>query len=119
MILNYAKTQAALLLAGSNGVIPTYFMIGIGSGTILPTQSGLFSPSDKNLLTSVDASVPRKITYIGDWSSVELSGLTISEWGITGSAIGVAGSAYSETVFGGIAFDGTNELQIQETWEVY
>lgn len=119
MIVNYAKQQAALLLAGSNGVVPSYMMIGTGSGTITSSSTELFSAVDKNAFTTIDASVPYKISYSSDWSSIEMSGLTISEWGISTSGTGTTGSIYSHSVFGGIVFDGTNELQIQETWEVY
>ena len=120
MILNWAKTRVALLLAGSHSNYPTYFLIGAGSGTVTASQTELFGATDRQLITQANAEIPFKVKYTGDWNSVELSGTSLQEWGLTTSGTGLTGSMWSKTVLPNyINFDGTKELRVEENWEVY
>lgn len=122
MILNWAKTRAALWLTGSTITNPSYFQIGSGSGTVIATQTELITPWDRQAITSVNGSTAYKVTWIGDWNSVEISGTTnsLTEWGMCISGTGTTGSMWSRTTMPtAITFDGTTELRIQETWEVF
>jgi hypothetical protein len=122
---NFAKSRIALLI-GNSGVatgladsVPGYFVIGSGSGTALVTQTILINTFDRQLMTSTDVTTVQKVTFQGDWNSIELSGTNITEFGLIQSGGGITGSIWSRTGFPGITFDGTNELQIQETMEVF
>lgn len=122
-IMNFAKNRIALILGGSiwnagSNQYPTYMMIGTGSATVDVTSPILTTANDRQLNTSVSYPSSQKIKFQGDWNSVELSGLTISEFGMTGSGTGTTGSMWSKAVFGGVNFDGTNELRVLETWEI-
>lgn len=127
MILNWGKTRTALFLGGSHTTFPTYAMIGSGSGTIFATQTELIIPVDRNTLTTIDNETTFKIKYTGDWNSVRISGLGINpnpfalrEWGLCINKPGTTGSMWSRTAMPtAITFDGTTELRIDETWEVY
>ena len=119
MLLNYAKRNTALWLAGSTTEVPGYFMIGSGSGTAIASQTTLIYPLDRQAVTSTNSNTLYKITWQGDWNSVEMSGLNLSEFGMTVNGTGSAGSMWSRTSTPNINFDGTNELQIQEIWEGY
>ena len=122
MITNWAKSRMSLYLTGSHTTIPLYFMIGSGSGTVVATQTTLITPWDRQAITSVDGSTAYKVKWIGDWNSVEVSGTTNSlrEWGMCISGAGTTGSMWSRTTMpSAITFDGTTELRIQETWEVF
>ena len=119
MILDWEKKQVALYLAGSHNNYPNFFMIGSGSGTVLSTQLTLINAVDRQSMTSIIGSTSYKVKYIGDWNSVELSGLTIKEFGVCLSGTGTTGSMWSRTGFPGITFDGTAEMRIEETQEVY
>ena len=77
------------------------------------------SESDRQLFTSTDYSVTNKITYQGDWNGIEMSGISLAEIGIAGSFAASTGSIWTRTSFTPINFNGSNELQIEETWEVY
>ena len=59
------------------------------------------------------------ITFQGDWNSTEMSGTQLAEWGVTANVTASTGSIWSRQAFLPLTFDGTNELQIEETWEVY
>jgi hypothetical protein len=119
MILNYAKQRIAMLIGGSISVSPSYFMIGSGSGAVLATQTSLFNSIDRQLSTSINKDTAYKTKWTGDWNSLEMSGIQLREFGITISGTGTTGSMWSRIGFPAINFDGTNELRIEETWEVY
>ena len=118
-ILNYAKLIIAYNLGRSGLEFPNYFMIGSGSGIVVNTQTSLISPTDRQLVTSTDILTSYKTKWQGDWSSVEVSGLQLKEFGVCGSSSTTTGSMWSRVTFPAITFDGTNELRIEETWEVY
>ena len=119
MILNWGKQQVALLVGGSITSYPTWFMIGSGSGTVVATQTSLINPFDRQAITAVDNSTINKTKWTGDWTSVEMSGNSLREFGICLSGATTTGSMWSRIGLPAISFDGTNELRIEETWEVY
>lgn len=125
MITDFAKSRVALLLGNSGAstaigsCIPTYFIIGSGSGTVVSTQTTLFNAVDRQIFTSTDLTTTQKITWTGDWNTVEMSGIQLREFGVLPSGGALTGSIWSKTGLPSITFDGTNELKIQETWEVY
>jgi len=121
VVTNWTKQQVGLVLAGSltSNNYPSYFIIGSGSGIAMATQTELIHPEDRQAVTSTNGSTTYKIKWTGDWNSVEMSGLQLSEFGVCGSATGTTGSIWSRTGMPNIVFDGTNELRVEETWEVY
>lgn len=119
MILDYTKNQMILLIGGSSTTVPTYAMIGSGSGTAYSTQTELIAPTDRQAITTGSYTSAYKIKYIIDWNSVEMSGLQLREFGMCGSQTGLVGSMWSRTTIPAITFDGTNELRCEETLEVY
>lgn len=118
-ITDYAKSRTALLIGGSTVNVPTYFVIGSGSGTFASSQTTLIAEEDRQAVTSTDLTSTYKVIYQGDWNAVEMSGLTLNEFGLIGSASASTGSIWSRTNLPSITFDGTNELRIQETVEIY
>lgn len=123
VVLNSGKNQVALLIGGSANntnaaQYPTWFIIGSGSGTIANTDTTLFNPISRQLDTSVSYT-PQIVSWQGDWNSVQMSGISLAEFGRVGSATGVTGSLFSKINFPAIVFDGTAELQIVENWQVY
>ncbi len=123
MILDWTKTRTALFLAGSHTDIPTFFMIGSGSGTVTATQTELLLPNDRQAITVAIGSTANKVKYVGDWNSIEMSGTALQrlhEWGLCIAGAGTTGSMWSRTAMPNpIDFDGTTELRIEENWEVY
>jgi len=125
-ITNWGKQRIALWLAGSSSTYPSYLMIGSGSGTVAATQTELIYPADRQAITSVNGSISYKVKWIGDWNSVELSGLDpvngfhFTEWAMCINETDLTGSIWSRTAMPtAVVFDGTTELRIQETWEVF
>ena len=98
---------------------PQYMAIGSGSGAVATTNILLIGEKSRRTPTSTSTSVTNKITYITDWNSVEMSGIDLQEFGMFPTSVSSAGSCYSREGFTGVEFDGTNELQIQLTYEVY
>jgi len=119
MILDYTKRNMALWLAGSTTDYPTYMMIGSGSGTAISSQSALIAPRDRQLCTGVSGTTKYKIAFQGDWTCAEVSGTKLTEFGVCVSGSTTTGSMWSRTSLPSITFDGTNELQVQENWEIY
>ena len=119
MILDYAKNRMILLLGGSIAEYPTFFTIGSGSGTVVSTQNTLFNPTDIQAITSSSYPSSQSLQFTGDWTSVEMSGTQLREFGICRSGTAFGGSMWSKVNFPAITFDGTNELRVTETWRVY
>lgn len=119
VVANYAKNRINLFIGGSGQTPPSFFIIGSGSGTALPTQTELIAPTDRQAVTSTTFPGLQKVKWQGDWNSVEMSGTNLKEWGMILSGAGFTGSIWSRAVLIGRQFDGTNELRIEETWEVF
>jgi hypothetical protein len=124
VVTDYAKKTIARFIGNSGAgtiaqTIPSYFVIGSGSGTSLSSMTTLLNTYDRQAVTSTDITIPYKVSWTGDWNSVELSGLSLKEFGMIASGTGITGSIWSRTGMPAIQFDGTNELRIEETWEVF
>ncbi|KKK90221.1 hypothetical protein LCGC14_2725260 [marine sediment metagenome] len=118
---NPGKEFVALGLGSDVGLFVAFVGIGSGSGTVLSTQSTLLAERDRNALTgSPNFDTAQKVTFQADFNTVEMSGTTLTEFGIseTGSATNFPGSMWQIERFGSIVFDGTNELQIVTTIDV-
>ena len=98
---------------GGSGLIPSYIALGTGSSTVLSGNTALLTESDRNTLSMVDSSVAQEVTYTADFSSTEISGNTITEWGLFNAATN--GSMFVREVIESIAFEGDREFQVQST----
>lgn len=93
--------------------------IGDGSGTGLVTNTTLVNERLRtNITGSPDFSTSRKVVFQGDFNSVQMSGINLSEFGLFTSGAAGIGSTWQRESFGSIVFDGTNELQITSALEV-
>jgi len=119
MITNFGKSRIALMLGGSETNYPSYFAIGSGSGLVSVTDTTLIHEEDRQAITSATYPATQKVTFQGDWNSVELSGLSLSEFGVLTSGGALTGSIWSRTNLPNITFDGSIELQIIENLEVF
>lgn len=118
MINNYAKNRLSLFMGGSTTGSVGQILIGTGSSSVTATNTNLVTPSDRQTVTQISYS-PQKITWQFDWNSSEISGLTLTEFGLIQSGTGLTGSLWSRNVIPGIEFDGTNELRIEIVGEVF
>ena len=120
VMTNISVSGAASLLTGS-GTIPQFCAIGTGSVAENSAIGSLVTEalSDRKSYTSRDASVSSEVTWAYDWSSIEMSGTTLSEFGVgTGSGINVQ-DLWNREGFAGTEFDGSNELQISVTYKYF
>lgn len=94
--------------------------IALGSGTTsaLATNTTLEKENKRDIITSTDFSDSRKVQFQGDFSSVALSGLDVSEFGFLASGVSNIGSVQLRETFNKITFNGTNELQVVATIEM-
>lgn len=116
------KSLVALNLGSSTGLFIQYVGIGSGSGTALATQSTLLNEVNRTQITgSPDFTTTQKATFQADFNSIQMSGITLTEFGLSHIASGTnfPGSMWQRESFGSIVFDGTNELQISTTLEVF
>jgi hypothetical protein len=99
---------------GDGGTTPQGIGIGTGSATVGSTDSALITETDRNAIFSRDTSQDREVTYIGDFSALEMSGTILTEFGMFDTTTsGPTSKMYQHEVIGSQVFDGTNELQIQ------
>jgi len=100
-------------IVGGSGAIPTHIAIGTGSTTVTAGQTALNTETDRNAFTSTDLSVVKDVTYTADFSSTEISGTNLAEWGIFNASS--AGSMFVREAIAADLFEGDRELQIQCT----
>ena len=111
------QTMATLL--GSNVNKPSYTAIGAGSTAFDVSDNSLVSEGDRNTFTSTDFATSKEITYVTDFSSVELSGLTVSEHSVwNDSGLNIGSMFNREVLAGSLVFVGDRELQIQTTFRL-
>lgn len=116
MIVTEALNVIPAIITGSYGFYPgsAYIAIGTGSSTVVSGNTTLLAESDRNLIDTGDLSTAEEVTYIANFSTVELSGTIMKEYGTftTGSAM-----LNREVLAGSLVFDGEQELQIQQTFK--
>jgi len=119
VFVNTGTSGAALSIGSLASNRPQYMAIGNGSEALSATRVGLVEESDRRIITSANISIANEILYTGNWDSIDMSGLGLTESALFTQSGANTGSAWSVEGFAAVTFDGTNELQIQVTYEVY
>ena len=120
MVFTNTGVQQTIWRIGSNiGSFIEFFAIGIGSGTALVTNVTLVNESGAraSITGSPNFTEARKVTFQGDFNSVRMSGMQLTEFGLFSSGASNVGSIWLRESFPSITFDGTNELQISASIE--
>ena len=123
MVVTNSARQFVTYLLGSEMSDLYIKAIGVGTGSSTPSVSDttLLTEANRTDITGTpDFTTNRAVSFQADLNSVQMSGIALSEFGLfhTGSTTGFTGSIWQREVFGSLAFDGTNELQIVSTIEV-
>jgi len=121
MVFTTVGTSGVVLSIGSFASNrPQYMAIGSGSGVIAVTNVDLVYENSRKAPTSTSLDCTNmNIEYVADWNSVDMSGITLREFGMFTDSVASTGSLWNREGFTGVAFDGSNELQIQLNYEVY
>lgn len=101
---------------GSNITAPSHVAIGSGSGLVAIANTGLVYHVDRNALTATNMSGAQEIEFTADFTNIEMSGISLKEFGIFSIASG--GQLWQREGFAATTFDGSNELQIITTWRI-
>lgn len=111
---NYGA-QATIWAIGSN-ISNNYIQsieVGYGSGTPTVTNVTLVNGSVRVMQTgNPNFTTARKVTFQGDFNSVQVSGLSLTEFGLFVSGPLNVGSTWAREAFNSVTFDGTQELQV-------
>ncbi|MHA1868741.1 MAG: hypothetical protein ACTSXD_11915 [Candidatus Heimdallarchaeaceae archaeon] len=117
---NIGKSGVAICVGSYASNRPQYLAIGSGSGAVAVTNVTLVAESGtRKAPTSVDLSTPKEITYTVDYNSLEMSGTVLTEFGMFTESAANTGSCWNREGFPAVTFDGTNELQVQLTYQFY
>lgn len=109
------RLGTAYLWTGSYA-LPDGIEIGTGSSTKTINTTGLTTPVLFRAFTqATDISTPQNVTFESDFTSTELSGLTITETAVKKSGAGY----WSADGFAPITFDGSLECAVLYTWVVF
>jgi len=112
-------TTTALSVIAANMIgssLATHVAIGTGSSTFTSGQTTLLTEVERNQITTQDLSAAEQITFIANWSPVEMSGLSINEFGTFTS--GTGGNMLNREILTTTeTFDGESELQVQQTYK--
>jgi len=109
MITTIGLKETAKNMVGQQ-TYPTHIAIGTGSATLSSGATSLVSEIDRNLIGEYSA-IDNESNYIADFSAAEVSGTTLTEFGLFNSISGA--TMYQVEFISGITFDGARELQIQ------
>jgi len=104
----------AAIIGGSGLNVPSHTAIGSGTTAESVNDTTLDKEFDRNPVSSVSLSIPKNVTWITDFDSVEISGLNFTEFGLFNS--GTGGNLFHREVTGSILFEGDRELQVQSTF---
>ena len=118
MFTNYGA-QSAIFNIGSaiNDRYISAIEVGTGSGTVAVTNVTLVAGSLRSMITgSPNFATNLKVGFQGDFNSVQMSGIQLTEIGLFTSGTVLIGSAWGREYFNSVTFDGTNELQL--TWTI-
>ena len=117
MVFTDYGRETTIIRLGSDLGSPSFLAIGSGSGAVAVTNTGLVAHTDRNTFSTSDFTVAKKWTFTADFNSVEMSGTLLREFGVFAESSG--GKLWQREGFASITFDGTNELQVEITWEVF
>lgn len=116
MVITNNGLDAIAALIGNSGTTPGFIAIGSGDTAASTTDTTLEFETDRNTVTSTDLTIPQNVTWIADYSSTEISGLTLTEFGLFNA--GAGGTLFNREVVGSIVFEGDRELQVQTTFRI-
>jgi len=117
---DFAKSGLALLMSPS-GTIPRYLGIGVGSAAEDPALGSLVTPSlaSRTDFSTRDISATSEVTWTWDFNSTTMSGIGLSEFGMGQSGANGVQDLWQREGFAAVNFDGSNELQIELTFQVF
>ena len=96
--------------------LPTNIAIGTGSLAISGNQTALDNQTDSNLIVSNDLSTASQVTFISNYSPIEMSGTILQEFGTFTSGTVMLDR---QVLTGSLVFDGEQELQVQDTFKFF
>jgi len=120
MITNFGRSGLNLLMT-NNANIPQYLAIGSGSGAEIASLGSLIAEvlATRTSPTSTDSTTANQTAWQFDINSVNMSGVNLTEFGIAGSQAKGTNDLWLREGFSAITFDGSNELQINISFEVF
>lgn len=103
-----------------SGTIPQFLAIGSGSGAVVTALGSLAAEvGSRALYNGRDIGTSKKVTFTFSKSSVSMSGVNLTEFGIgAGSIIGVQ-DLWNREGFESLNFDGTIEAEFEIIYEVF
>jgi len=114
MVSTNVGASGAILLWSVSGTRPNFIQLGTGSQTMSAAVTNLNAGS---IGTAPTVSVANlcKIDYTADFSSVQMSGVLLREFGLKVSG----GNVWTYQYFPSITFDGSNELRVELQVEMF
>ena len=94
----------------------THIAVGTSGTAFVSGDTSLATETNRNTITSSDLGTAEEITFIGDFSPVDVSGLIIKEHGGFTTASGLL---MRVALTGSLVMTGEEELQIQETFKFF
>jgi len=121
VFVNTGRNKLALfMVAGSGLSFPRYCAIGSGSGTAIATNGSLVAEvGSRQDYSAIDSSIAKEVTWTHDYSSSFMSGMSLKEFGLFDTNVAKSGTMWHREGFAAVTFDGTNELQIQTTYQIF
>lgn len=100
----------------TGSALPTACAVGTSGVAYASGNTALGVEFERNLYSTTDLVTAKQVTFVTDWSPVEVSGLVLKEHGMftTGSTM-----LNREVLAGSLVLTGDEELQIQQTFKFY
>lgn len=108
------KSGLALAFIGSMDK-PNHLCIGSGSGAVSVSRTNLIAQVGSSIFSSVDASTVNEVSFQADFGASSMSGINLREFGVKAGS----GTLFNIEGFDAVNFNGTQELQIQVTFQIF
>jgi len=103
-------------LAGDSATAPLAIAIGTGSTAVTSSDTALTAEVFKQ--TTSDASAPFLVTYDMVMTSVDATGNTITEMGLSNNTASTTGTLFTHNLFASISKTSSIEVQFEQRIEV-
>lgn len=116
---DYGKSGLALLMVGSAN-LPQWCEIGSGSGAAIAGLGSNVAPvGSRAFWIERDLTTNKQIGITFDFNSVQMSGVFLREFGVGGSQAVGSNDLWVREAFPFVQFDGTNELEVEITFQIF
>lgn len=119
VVTDVGLSGTALAIGSFSPNRPQWMILGSGSGTALPSVTGLYAQiGSPEQFDNIDNSSVKQVTWQTEWTAPAMSGLNLREFVLTTGSTDAETWNY-ENLGDEIEFNGQNELRLELKFEFF